>query len=198
MLGETTAKGLETSLRVNTKENQDFRWDLAFNFSRIRTKVVDTYPGVDRIYPLRIQWQSRKYMLLKGERYGSIIGTGYSRNDNGQILVDADVYPIWDEAVNLGHTEADWTGGASTTFSYKGFYASASSLDIRQGGFTVEQKNYQTFMVFRKKHYIEKKTLFLMELMQQLVQQMMQQSKEIRYGMEMRIQMKNMFMKIPS
>ena len=131
--GETTAKGLETSLRVTPIKNQDFRWDLAFNFSRIRTKVVDTYPGVDRIYLGGFSGNPAIY-AIKGERYGSIIGTGYSRNDNGQILVDADGYPIWDEAVNLGHTEADWTGGASTTFSYKGFYASAS-LDIRQGGF---------------------------------------------------------------
>ena len=95
--------------------------------------MVDTYPGVDRIYLGGFSGNPAIY-AIKGERYGSIIGTGYSRNDNGQILVDADGYPIWDEAVNLGHTEADWTGGASTTFSYKGFYASAS-LDIRQGGF---------------------------------------------------------------
>ena len=71
--------------------------------------MVDTYPGVDRIYLGGFSGNPAIY-AIKRERYGSIIGTGYSRNDNGQILVDADGYPIWDEAVNLGHTEADWTG----------------------------------------------------------------------------------------
>ncbi len=131
--GESTAKGIEAALRFTPIKTQDLRWDVSLNFSRIRTKVVDIYPGVERLYLGGFSGNPAIF-AIKGERWGSIVGTGYARNANGQILVDDDGLPVWDEAVNLGHVEPDWTGGASTTINYKGFYASAA-LDIRQGGF---------------------------------------------------------------
>lgn len=131
--GETSTKGMEIALRTSPLKNNNFRWDLDFNFSRIRTKVVDTYPEIDRIYLGGFSGNPAIY-AVKGERYGSIIGTGYARNEKGEILVNDEGYPILSEAQNLGYTEADWTGGVSTSFKYKGLYASAS-LDIRQGGY---------------------------------------------------------------
>lgn len=85
---------------------------------------------------------------VKGERYGSIIGTKYARNEKGEILVGNNGIPLRQDGANLGYVEPDWTGGVSTSFKYKGVYLNAL-LDIRQGGiFIVEQKNYWMSMVF--------------------------------------------------
>lgn len=131
--GATESKGLEASLRLTPIKSSDFRWDLNFNFSRIRSKVLETYPGVDKVY-LGGFAGNPAIFAVKGERYGSIIGSGYVRNANGEILVDDDGIPLYEDGKNLGHVEPDWTGGISTTINYKGLYVSAN-LDVRMGGY---------------------------------------------------------------
>ena len=131
--GETNSKGIEVAFRTTPIKSENFRWDVDFNFSRIRTKVVDIYPGVDKIFLGGFSGNPAIY-AVKGERYGSIIGSGYMRNDEGEILIDDDGYPVLTDGINLGNVEPDWTGGVTTSLSYKGFYASAS-LDTRQGGY---------------------------------------------------------------
>ncbi|MFB9121241.1 SusC/RagA family TonB-linked outer membrane protein [Bergeyella porcorum] len=131
--GVTESRGIEAALRLTPIRTSDFRWDLNFNFSRIRSKVLETYEGVDKIYLGGFSGNPAIY-AVKGERFGSIIGSGYVRNDQGQILVDDNGIPLYQDGVNLGHVEPDWTGGVSTSFSYKGIYLNAA-LDMRMGGY---------------------------------------------------------------
>lgn len=106
---------------------------MSFNFSRIRSLVEEIYPGVDKIYLGGFSGNPAIF-AVKGERYGSIIGTKYARNDQGQILTDSNGYPMWKDGENLGYVEPDWTGGVSTSFKYKGVYLNAL-LDMRFGGY---------------------------------------------------------------
>lgn len=131
--GVTESRGLEAALRLTPVRTSDFRWDLNFNFSRIRSKVLETYPGVDKIYMGGFSGNPAIY-AVKGERLGSIIGSGFVRNDKGEILVDDDGIPLYQEGINLGYVEPDWTGGVTTSFVYKGIYLNAS-LDMRMGGY---------------------------------------------------------------
>lgn len=131
--GKTSSKGVEVMLKVVPVQTSDFKWELNFNFSRIRSLVEETYPGVDKIYLGGFSGNPAIF-AVKGERYGTIIGSGYAKNDQGQILVDDDGWPLWVDGVNLGHVEPDWTGGISTNLKYKNFYASAL-LDMRRGGY---------------------------------------------------------------
>jgi TonB-linked SusC/RagA family outer membrane protein len=131
--GKTTSKGFELMLRTTPIMTNDFRWDVSFNFSRIRSKVEETFPGVDRIYLGGFSGNPAIY-AVKGERLGTIIGSGYARDANGQVLVDDDGIPSVVDGAILGHTEADWTGGLSTSITYKNIYFTALA-DIRQGGY---------------------------------------------------------------
>jgi TonB-linked SusC/RagA family outer membrane protein len=131
--GKTTSKGFELMLRTTPIMTKDFRWDVSFNFSRIRSKVEETFPGVDRIYLGGFSGNPAIY-AVKGERLGTIIGSGYARDANGQVLVDDDGIPSVVDGAILGHTEADWTGGLSTSITYKNIYFTALA-DIRQGGY---------------------------------------------------------------
>ncbi len=130
--GETNSKGIELSLNGAIIKSADFRWDVNLNFSKIKSKVVETFPGVDRIF-LGGFAGNPAIFAVKGERYGSIIGSAYARNESGQILTDVDGYPTFEDGKILGYTEPDWTGGISNTFTYKNLYISAQ-IDTRQGG----------------------------------------------------------------
>lgn len=114
-------------------KTKDFSWDVSVNYSRIRSFVEETYPGVDRIFLGGFSGNPAIF-AVKGERYGSIIGSAYQRNAAGQILTDDDGYALFEDGKNLGHVEADWTGGITNTFTYKNVYFSAQ-IDTRQGGY---------------------------------------------------------------
>lgn len=131
--GKTSSQGIEASLRLVPIKGKDFNWEVNLNFSRIRSRVEETFPGVDRI-SLGGFAADPSIKAVKGERYGSIIGSAYVRDDNGNIVVGSNGMPLTVSGKNLGHTEPDWTGGVSTSFKYKGFYLSAH-LDIRRGGY---------------------------------------------------------------
>ena len=131
--GLTTVKGVEVGLNITPIRSADFNWNAYITFSRIRSKVVETYPGVEQIY-LGGFTGNPAIFAVKGLRYGSIIGTGYNRDEQGNILVDDDGFPLFVDGINLGHIEPDWTGGLRNTLSYKNVTLDFL-LDTRQGGY---------------------------------------------------------------
>lgn len=131
--GATRSRGIEIGLNATPVKSKDFSWDVNVTFSRIRSKVLETYPGVDQIYLGGFSGNPAIY-AVKGERYGSIIGTAYARDANGNVLTDDNGLPTFVDGVNLGHTEADWTGGIRNSFKYKGI-GFDFLIDTRQGGY---------------------------------------------------------------
>ena len=131
--GKTSSKGIEAGLKVIPIKTKDFNWEVNFNFSRIRSLVEETHPKTDRIYMGGFSGNPAIY-AVKGERYGSIVGSAYMRDANGNILVGSNGRPMLQSGQVLGHVEPDWTGSVGTTLKYKGMYLTAQ-LDIRQGGY---------------------------------------------------------------
>ena len=131
--GLTTVKGIEVGLNLTPIKSTDFNWNTHITFSRIRSKVEETYPGVEQIYLGGFSGNPAIF-AVKGQRYGSIIGTGYRRDEQGNILVDDDGFPLFQDGMNLGYIEPDWTAGLRNTFSYKNFSLDFL-LDTRQGGY---------------------------------------------------------------
>ncbi len=130
--GQTNSRGIELALRGTPIQTKDFKWDINVNFSKIKSNVDQTFPGIDKIF-LGGFGGNPAIFAVQGERYGSIIGSGYARNESGQILTDDDGYPLFEDGINLGYVEPDWTGGLTNTFTYKNLYISAQ-FDTRQGG----------------------------------------------------------------
>ncbi|SFE72407.1 TonB-linked outer membrane protein, SusC/RagA family [Pedobacter antarcticus] len=131
--GVTRARGIEIGLNASPFRSADFSWDINVTFSRIRSKILETYPGIDKFYLGGFSGNPAIY-AVKGERYGSIIGTGYARDEQGRVITDDDGLPTFVDGMNLGHTEADWTGGIRNSFKYKGI-GFDFLVDTRQGGF---------------------------------------------------------------
>ena len=144
--GEIENKGIELSFDVVPVKTKDFSWDLKFNWSKNNNKVVDLYEGVDNIL-LTDSWDI-SLNLAKGQPYGMLRGTDFVYT-NGKPTVDADGYYLFQTNTDgskktdclLGSVLPDWTGGISSTLTYKGV-SLYFLIDVSKGGkvYSVDQK----------------------------------------------------------
>lgn len=131
--GNVKSNGIELALNIVPVKTKDFSWEATITYSRIRSKVIETYPGVDKIYLGGFSGNPAIF-AVKGERYGSIIGQKLRRDAAGNVVVSATTgRPLYDDGGNLGYIEPDWTGGIRNEFTYKGLSFDVL-FDTRQGG----------------------------------------------------------------
>ena len=131
--GLTRVRGIEVALAVTPVKTASFTWTANLTFARNRSKVIETYPGVEQIYLGGFSGNPAIY-AVKGLTYGSIIGLGFLKDDQGNNLVDDDGAPLFADGVNLGKVEPDWTGGIRNTFTYNNLTLDFL-IDTRQGGY---------------------------------------------------------------
>jgi TonB-linked SusC/RagA family outer membrane protein len=133
--GTISNKGVELVLRLTPVITQDFQWDVTANWSKNVNEVVELAEGVTSI-PLNQARSSPPFgpqiVAREGEPYGSFFGPGFVYDDNGNKVISGGFYPTSDPRV-LGSYLPDWTGGLSTTFSYKNLTASVL-FDGQKGG----------------------------------------------------------------
>ncbi|WP_405606835.1 SusC/RagA family TonB-linked outer membrane protein [Polaribacter sp. Asnod1-A03] len=115
--GKTTSKGIELGLNGTIIKSDDFSWDLAVNFATLEKKVVEIYPGIDA-YNIST-YGTVSLQARVGEEYGLFYSTGFAEHTDGStIFTSSDNFAIQSNK-NLGSLLPDFTGGLSTTFSYK-------------------------------------------------------------------------------
>lgn len=130
--GEMRNYGIEMQFMATPIKTNDFRWDIGVNAFRQFNEVVNLADGVESI-DRGATWAA-DLRIAKGYPYMAVFGQDYVLHENGERLVDEDGnYQFTSERVFLGSAIADWTGGFSTTVSFKGLYASAL-LDFQKGG----------------------------------------------------------------
>lgn len=133
--GKIQNQGVEIALNTRPLQIGDFAWDLNINFSKNSNKVKSLVDDMDMFELEKATWLDVQIAAKVGEDFGSIIGPDFQRNDKGEILIDpATGLPLYDKSNHvLGNASWDWTGGLSTTFSYKNFALSAL-FDVKVGG----------------------------------------------------------------
>jgi TonB-linked SusC/RagA family outer membrane protein len=137
-------KGLEITLNTTPVKNENFKWDLNFNFARNINKVVSLATGIEKV--LIAGFQNGEVDAIAGKAFGQIYGSVYQRSEPGNMkspllinddkLNDPDHYAmpiVSTQNAAIGDINPDWTGSAITTFNYKGITLSGQ-LDVRQGG----------------------------------------------------------------
>jgi len=144
--GEIENKGVEFSFNATPIKVGGFTWDLRVNWTKNVNKVISLYEGVDNIL-LTDSWDI-SLNLAKGQPYGILRGTDFVYT-NGKRTVDATGHYLYATNTdgsnktdcNLGTVLPDWTGGISSTFSYKGL-SLYLLVDISKGGkvYSVDQK----------------------------------------------------------
>ena len=162
--GKIRNDGIEISLGGTPVKTSNFKWNADFNIAFNRNKVLSLFPGINTLqvtpdgaggYGLSGGNQaagassfgftgSPRFSIngVVGSAYGQIIGSGYTRDDKGNIVVDAKGMPIVNNNVNLGSMLPKFTGGFTNSFAFKN-YVVAFSLDYQKGGkfVSVTQEN---------------------------------------------------------
>jgi len=144
--GEIENKGIELSFDLVPIKTKDFSWDVKVNWSKNANKVISLYEGVDNIL-LTDSWDI-SLNLAKGQPYGMLRGTDFVYT-NGKPTVDAAGYYLYQTNPDgskktdcmLGSVLPEWTGGISSTLTYKGI-SLYFLIDISKGGkvYSVDQK----------------------------------------------------------
>ncbi|NIU78544.1 MAG: TonB-dependent receptor, partial [Gammaproteobacteria bacterium] len=101
--GEVRNWGTELLLNATpVRMDNGLRWDVTLNWAKNNSEVVELYGDLETLV-LGTYW-SLNIEARKGEPYGAFYGIGYKYDENGNLLVDDDGYPIDDpEAKVLGN-----------------------------------------------------------------------------------------------
>jgi TonB-linked SusC/RagA family outer membrane protein len=122
--GTISNKGVELGLDITPLvSTESFSWDMRLNWSKNVNEVVSLAEGIenlpvadDNTPPFGPQIVARE-----GEELGTFYGTGFATNDEGERIVTPNAFATYRATSRnevLGSYRPDWTGSASTTFSY--------------------------------------------------------------------------------
>lgn len=119
--------GIEVLLNAKPVVTENFNWDLTFNYSRIRNKVLSIYKDLKQV-------GNGFTFIFVDQPYGVIYGTKYARNAAGKLLInDAGLPFTADEQGIIGDINPDWMAGIINNLKYKQFSLSFS-FDMKKGG----------------------------------------------------------------
>lgn len=150
--GKIGNKGFELVLNTTPVEMGDFRWDLNFNFSKNFNKVISLPKELDGGKSAINRFSAGNDAVYVYAVEGKPLGQFYTympeMTEDGKYICDSDGLPIINttDLVDTGkNMQSDWTGGITTTVSYKGLSLSAA-LDVRYGGYMFSRtKNLMQF-----------------------------------------------------
>ena len=149
--GEVRNTGVELLVNTTPVRTRDFRWDLGFNFSKNKNKVLSMPASLEGGMVNVNQFSAGNdavYMrAVEGLPMGELFTYMPQYDEQGRIVVGASGQPLLtDEVQDTGkNVNADWTGGITTALTWKGLTLSAA-LDIRKGGYMFSRtKNLMQF-----------------------------------------------------
>lgn len=123
-------KGIELQLGVTAVKTNDFSFDIDLNFAKNNSEVT-SLGGLDS-YLLGGQWGVTLEARV-GEPYGALVGRGFQKDGNGNVIYENGLPLIESTKKVLGNITPDWTGGANFTFKYKQFDLN-TLIDAKVGG----------------------------------------------------------------
>jgi TonB-linked SusC/RagA family outer membrane protein len=143
-IGELHNTGYNIDLGLNPIKgvNGGFDWTTRFNFSTYQSIVDKVSDQADEV---NLQpYNGAGIFAVAGESFPMIKGTGYQRDPQGNVIVDAvSGNPLYTTSlINLGKVNPDYILGFTNKFSYKGLTLT-NVLDFRSGGHFYSGTMYQ-------------------------------------------------------
>ena len=132
--GEIENKGIELTLRGAPVVTSNFRWDATLNFARNRSEVVSLDEGLENLQLGALQGGVTINARV-GEPYGTIQGTDFVYNENGEKVIGANGHFRKSATSDkiIGNISPDWNAGFNNNFSYKG-WSFSFLIEMQQGG----------------------------------------------------------------
>lgn len=143
--GKVLNQGVELMLNTTPVQTRDWRWDLGFNFALNRNKVLEVPESLEGGRVTIYSFDAGNDAVYMYAEKGRALGEYYTYlpqyvtdKDSpyyGHPIVGSDGQPVLsadteDTGYNMNHK---WTGGVTTSLSWKGITLSAA-LDVRYGG----------------------------------------------------------------
>ena len=137
--GTVKNQGVELQLNGDIIRTKDITLGASLNFARNVNKIIELYHdsntgiNVDRYELGHMSGSAGVYVYaVEGESVGSIYGTAYTRDEDGNIQMNNDL-PVSEKDVFLGSIQPAFTGSFGLDFAWKQFSAYAL-LTFRKGG----------------------------------------------------------------
>ncbi len=130
--GEITNKGVELGLNLTPVKTNNFTWNISANYTANTNEVVELAEDLS-VYQLVNGPFAVSVNAEEGLPYGSIIGSSFVKDDQGNIIVDTDGYTLVGPVQSIGTVLPDYMIGIWNRFNFRGLELSAL-IDIRQGG----------------------------------------------------------------
>lgn len=133
-LGKIRNRGIELLVNVTPVQTRDFQWDLTWNFTKNKNKVVDlpdALGGQTEIYGLS---GGTGLYAMEGGEMGEFWGYTSEKTPDGKVVVDGQGLPTATTDLKyLGSMNHKYSMGFGTTLSYKGVSLQVD-FDYRKGG----------------------------------------------------------------
>ena len=132
-IGKIRNQGVEIMLSGTPIVKGDFSWDVALVYSRNTPTVVDLGGTLKEVQVTGFGAALGNYAVV-GRPFNMIKGTGYRRNDAGQLLIDGGGnLQSTASPIELGDPNPAFISSLTNGFNYKGFSASFM-MSYRHGG----------------------------------------------------------------
>lgn len=130
--GQMNNKGIEGMVNITPIRNTNFSWDVTWNFARNRNRLVDLYADLQNYVLTNAPFRAQLVAQV-GSAYGTILGTDYVYDANGNKVVDENGFYKASDIKSLGSILPDYNMGFRNTVKYKSLSLSFL-IDIQQGG----------------------------------------------------------------
>jgi outer membrane receptor protein involved in Fe transport len=131
--GRLESNGIELALDITPVKTDNFSWNIAANWTRIRNNVISLAPGVQNVG--LGGFTTAQSRVEAGQPYGVLYANTLLRDEQGRLVVNDNGLPIADTrgVQRVGDPNPDWLAGITNTVRFKGITATFL-IDIRQGG----------------------------------------------------------------
>ncbi|RUT72911.1 TonB-dependent receptor domain-containing protein, partial [Ancylomarina longa] len=130
--GKVENKGIELSVNIIPVKTKDFQWDMTWNYSRNRNKVLELPAGLDKVSIYSAY--GIEFNAEVGKPIGVFKGQTFKKSPNGNIIVNSSTgIPLEGPKEDYGTAERDFQMGLVNNLKYKNWRL-GWSLDYRQGG----------------------------------------------------------------
>lgn len=119
--GEITNSGLELSITGSLVKTNDFEWSSTVNVAKNVNQVVKLHPESPNYEIAAARWANASIYAYEGEAYGVIVGKGFARDPDGNIIFSNGLPTYSNDLSVLGNGNYDFTLGFSNRFTYKAF-----------------------------------------------------------------------------
>ena len=153
--GKSQTNGLELLLNLVPIKSKDFKWDVTFNGSYNKTKVLSLLTDKDgeRI-TVGTHVFNGELRQVVGQEMGQIYGFGFRRDAAGKMVFGANGIALrTTDLISFGSALPKWVGGITNSFNYKGFSLSVL-IDFKLGNMMLSGTNFNL-----TRHGLHKMTL---------------------------------------